>query len=71
MKMSNSDTPAAVRPSDGLGVSEYEAGVIACMKARADACGLWAEVKDAYDSYRKNGDTPAEAAWCALYDWDL
>lgn len=48
-----------------------EAKIVASMKARADAYGLWVEVKEAYDNYRKNGDSPAEAAWCALYDWDL
>ena len=67
----NHDANGASASNAELGVSEYEAGVIAGMKARADAYGLWAEVKDAYDGYRKNGDTPSEAAWCALYDWDL
>ena len=52
-------------------VSEHEADVLSRMKAIADERGLWAEVNDAYDSYRKGGDTPDEAAWCALYDWDL
>lgn len=66
-----SSPPVDLGSTEGLGVSEYEAGVIAGMKARADAYGLWAEVKDAYDGYRKGGDTPADAAWCALYDWDL
>jgi hypothetical protein len=53
------------------GSSERESDVIADMKAKADAYGLWPEVKDLYDCYRKNGDEPARAAWCAMYEWDL
>lgn len=48
-----------------------EAKIIAYMKTIADAYGLWAEVKAAYDSYRAEGEAPAVAADCALYDWDL
>jgi hypothetical protein len=48
-----------------------EADVVSRMKKIADAYGLWAEVKAAYDSYRAEGEAPAVAADCALYDWDL
>jgi hypothetical protein len=50
---------------------EEEAKIIALMKTIADAYGLWAEVKEAYDNYRAEGEEPAEACTYALYDWDL
>lgn len=50
---------------------EEEEAVVARMKETAEKEGLWEEVKEAYDGYRKNGDAPKEAAWCALYDWDI
>lgn len=45
--------------------------VIERMRKEAERYGLWAEVKEAYDSYRAAGDSPKQAAWCALYDWDI
>jgi len=48
-----------------------EAKIIAYMKTIADAYRLWAEVKEAYDNYRAEGEAPAEACTYALYDWDL
>lgn len=48
-----------------------EKAIVSEMKAAAENEGLWIEVKAAYDSYRKSGDAPAEAAFCALYDWDI
>lgn len=48
-----------------------EEKIVAYMKTVADAYGLWAEVKEAYDNYRAEGEEPAEACADALYDWDL
>ena len=48
-----------------------EEKIVAYMKTVADAYGLWAEVKQAYDNYRTEGIAPAEACTYALYDWDL
>ena len=50
---------------------DAEALVIAQLKAAAEPHGLWNEVKQAYDSYRRAGDDPKTAAFSALYDWDL
>lgn len=51
--------------------SEYENNIISNMKEKANKYNLWIEVKNSYDDYRKSGDTPEKAAFCALYDWDL
>lgn len=64
-------TPGHVASTDGLGASQEEAAIVASMKALADTYGLWHEVKEAYDRYRAAGDMPAQAAQCALYDWDI
>jgi hypothetical protein len=45
--------------------------VLSEMKAAAENEGLWIEVKAAYDSYKKSGYAPEEAAFSALYDWDI
>ena len=48
-----------------------EGAVVADMKVRADKYGLWDEVWGAYELHRKAGNEPVEAAWRALWDWDL
>jgi hypothetical protein len=48
-----------------------EATIIANMKEVADTYGLWWEVKGSYDSYRKEGNSPEEAASWALFDWNI
>lgn len=64
-----SETKQPAGGGEGLGAMEDEASVIARLKAIADEYGLWAEVKEAYDSYRKDGDTPEQAALWAMYDY--
>jgi hypothetical protein len=48
-----------------------ENSIIRYMRDLADQNGLWSEVKQHYDSCRKNGDCAAAAAFHALYEWDI
>lgn len=38
---------------------------------RADEYELGGEVLQAYDAGRKNGESEADAAWGACYEWDV
>jgi len=65
MKKLNENEP------DLIAAPTIEAAIIDRMKSRADAHGLWLEVKEDYDRYRRHGCKPEDAAFCALYDWDI
>lgn len=51
--------------------SADENDVIEKMKSMADQYGLWEEVKRDYDHNISRGMSPMNAAFDALYEWDV
>lgn len=52
-------------------MTDEETQTILYMQKRAAEFGLQYEIEKAFNSYIDNGDDIAEAAYCALCDWDI